>query len=817
MRRIGSTFSGGAGFSALDVDDNNIGLFPDAPTAAAALLVVAARAAATDFPKPTGSLASSEAPQNLKFEREDWSLYRTVEGLQQKAGVPAKRLRRLVLKELADNGLDIGAHVSVGDLPDGGYFIEDDGSGIEGTPKDIARLFSIARPMVSTKLLRLPTRGALGNGLRVVAGAVLASNGSLVVITRNQRIVLCPQRDGSTTVVSVTPVEHPLGTRIEIVLGPSIPSDTSALGWAKEACRLAGRGQFYLGKSSPHWYDAAQFHELLYATGDRPVRELVATLDGCTGGRAGEIVVEAGLERALCTTVTHKQAARLLGAARSNARQVNPQRLGVVGTEAFPGYAYGYSDGVVRFGSAEPKAEIPFVVEAWAYSGAAYGAATKTTLCAYVNRTQITGAIEAARDKRNIDAFGCGLHHIIAAAPKDAQFDIRLNVTTPYMPITSDGKEPNLEPFLDGIVTAVGKAVRKAHRPNAGNKQTQKDVVLEHLEEAIAKISNNGQYRFNQRQILYALRPIVKAELDKELTTQNFTQIITEYEDQHGEIPGMYREPRGSIYHPHLSEHRTLGTLMVEQYNRPAWTFNKLLYIEKEGFLEALKDEEWPERHDCAVLSSKGFSTRAARDLIDKLAEHDEPVTVFCVHDADAHGTMIYQTLQEETKARGARKITITNLGLEPWEAEAMGLETEDVEEGDRRKPVADYVQERHDGGHWEDWLQTHRVELNAMTTPEFIAWLDLKMAEHGDGKLVPPAEVLTAELDKRIEDKVRADIRERILREARFEDQVAKAVAAIKTPSGAVLAKGVRRLFKQEPEREWRDAIEAEAKKAAQ
>jgi DNA topoisomerase VI subunit A len=58
-------------------------------------------------------------------------------------------------------------------------------------------------------------------------------------------------------------------------------------------------------------------------------------------------------------------------------------------------------------------------------------------------------------------------------------------------------------------------------------------------------------------------------------------------------------------------------------------------------------------------MSSKGFSTRACRDLIDKLAEHDEPVTVFCAHDADAYGTMIYQTLQEATRARGARKIRI--------------------------------------------------------------------------------------------------------------------------------------------------------------
>jgi hypothetical protein len=123
-------------------------------------------------------------------------------------------------------------------------------------------------------------------------------------------------------------------------------------------------------------------------------------------------------------------------------------------------------------------------------------------------------------------------------------------------------------------------------------------------------------------------------------------------------------------------------------------------------------------------------------------------------------------------------------------------------------------VLNRDDGDHWEEWLQTNRVELNAMTTPEFIEWLDGKMEEHGDGKLVPPPEVLTVELDKRLKDKVRDDIRERILREARFENQVAKAIAAIKKPSGAALTKGVRRLFKQEPEREWRDAIEAESLK---
>ena len=115
----------------------------------------------------------------IQFERPDWTLFRTVATLSQKAGVPQKHLRRLVLKELVDNALDAGAgFVGVGPLvPKDRYFVQDDGPGLDGSPQEIARLFSINRPLVSTKLLRLPRRGALGNGLRVVAGAIAASRG----------------------------------------------------------------------------------------------------------------------------------------------------------------------------------------------------------------------------------------------------------------------------------------------------------------------------------------------------------------------------------------------------------------------------------------------------------------------------------------------------------------------------------------------------------------------------------------------------------------------------------------------------------------
>ena len=143
-----------------------------------------------------------------------------------------------------------------------------------------------------------------------------------------------------------------------------------------------------------------------------------------------------------------------------------------------------------------------------------------------------------------------------------------------------------------------------------------------------------------------------------------------------------------------------------------------------------------------------------------------------------------------------------------------MDLEIETLEEKDRDKPVATYVWERDDGRYWGGWLQTNRVELNAMTTPQFIDWLDDKMAEFGDGKLIPPEDVLEEELDDQIESKVREEITERILREADVERQVADAIAAIETPDGATLAQEIADRFEQVPDSAWRDHIEDVARR---
>jgi hypothetical protein len=351
---------------------------------------------------------------------------------------------------------------------------------------------------------------------------------------------------------------------------------------------------------------------------------------------------------------------------------------------------------------------------------------------------------------------------------------MRVNVTAPHVPITTDGKTPDLLAMVDKLTEVVEKATRSArriYRSGDGRSDTEKARIEAGLDEAVKQASGDGQHEFSLRQLFYVVRPMVAD--GKELLYGNFNKVVGDYETEHGPLPGMYRDPRGVLYHPHLHQEIPLGTRAADRYERPAWTFNKILYCEKEGIVSILRQSCWPERHDCALMSAKGFASRAARDVLDLLGETDEELLFFAVHDADAAGTMIYQALQEATAARPARNVKIVNLGLEPREGVALGLPIESPERKGRQ-PVARYVHDLDDGEKWAEWLQDKRIELNAMTTPRLIAWLDAKMEEHGHGRLVPPAKVLAERLEQQARAQVAADMQDAILRANDYAGQVA-------------------------------------------
>jgi hypothetical protein len=138
-----------------------------------------------------------------------------------------------------------------------------------------------------------------------------------------------------------------------------------------------------------------------------------------------------------------------------------------------------------------------------------------------------------------------------------------------------------------------------------------------------------------------------------------------------------------------------------------------------------------------------------------------------------------------------------------------MGLEIETFKRRDRQAAVAEYVRERPNGKRWVDWLQTKRVELNMMTTPQFLAWLDTKMTEHDSVKVVPPDEVLSTTAHEQLTKHMRRIITERILKDAGADKQIADAVRSMSLPEGKDFAKGLWEWLSEHPDANWRDYVE--------
>ncbi|WP_298199934.1 hypothetical protein [Desulfosporosinus sp.] len=104
-------------------------------------------------------------------------------------------------------------------------------------------------------------------------------------------------------------------------------------------------------------------------------------------------------------------------------------------------------------------------------------------------------------------------------------------------------------------------------------------------------------------------------------------------------------------------------------------------------------------------------------------------------------------------------------------------------------------------------------MELNAMSTPQFLAWLEGEIQLHDKGKVIPPERILQDRLDQSLRDKLGQKITAELLAQQHYEDQVAEAVRQVKercSDSQARLAETVPEELGQEPVRHWKDVVEA-------
>jgi hypothetical protein len=414
------------------------------------------------------------------LSREHWAAYTSPNTISQETGLPPGLMLRSDLKELTDNALDYAQRhrlpglVTVSRDGPHTFTVINPGPGWNASLEEFAQFFSLARGTISSKLWRELTRGALGKGLQGVVGSVASGGGRIIVETCNRRIILRPNiEDGLTAVEEVTEVEKTEGTSITIEVDPAYAEDPGALRWARLAILLARTSNPpYLGRTSVHWFDTDAFYGLLHAVlPDITLREFLTKFDGCQATALRQRIAQHFGPKCLCRQLTRDAAAELLKILQFGTNPIKAHRLGPMGRQAWPECSDGYaiaSDYYIT-GARAPFARIPFLAECWAMASATSEDGDNATEIHYftVNRSPAIAYCHCNR-KRGRDVIltfnGC---EIDLSLPR-AQISFALNLTSPYVPILSSGKLPDLNPFADiikkAVETAVGRACRNMRR-----------------------------------------------------------------------------------------------------------------------------------------------------------------------------------------------------------------------------------------------------------------------------------------------------------------------------------------------------------------
>ena len=289
-----------------------------------------------------------------------------------------------------------------------------------------------------------------------------------------------------------------------------------------------------------------------------------------------------------------------------------------------------------------------------------------------------------------------------------------------------------------------------------------KDIIFEVLPQAI----RNAGTIFNRRDLYYATRPLAynhsEWEIGKTLEYSYFSQgLLTEYQEEHGVIAGMWTDPRGHLHEPHTGNSVALGTREIAAYKFPEYTFDKILYVEKEGELPKLQAAKLGERYDMAICSGKGQPTEAVRSLFERAEGGDYQLFVF--HDADLDGYDIARVMAEETRRMPDYSVDVVDIGLTVEDALEMGLASEPFH---RKKNISwelrmrlsdtakEYLYQRNG---YSRGISGQRFELNAiLPDTRRVEYIERKLEENGvRGKVIPPEEKLGDLTDEKYRDLI--------------------------------------------------------------
>ena len=542
--------------------------------------------------------------------------------------------------------------------------------------------------------------------------------------------------------------------------------------------------------TSPHWYRLANFERLLSAYiahdqdhgTDRLVRDVVCEFrDLSSSAKRKAVLADTGLARTALSALVNGDGLRhdltgpLLTALQQYSKPIKPAVLGIIGREHI---AAQFTDRGADLDAFEyqrclqqDENGLPYVLEV------AFAAlADEDQPRRIVVGTNWSPGLVNPFSTLNGNGYGDGLDTLLEErmAGDDEPIVLFVHLAQPRMQYTNRGKSMvaishDVADEITRLVTKVTSKwykIRRAEEREASRvwnrkelltnqkskKQSLQDAVFSVMEQAARDTSGGGRIVFPIRNLYYSVRPLL-GELGCKLAWSWFQTVVGKYEREHGLIPLMYRDPRGFLIEPHTGNTIPLGTREVDRYEFPEYLYDKILYVEKKGFLSTFKYAGIAEKYDLAIVCAEGYATRAAKTLL-SAGQEQRDMTLLCLHDADPYGYNIARTLQEATEACPNHNIRVIDLGLGLQEALDLGLDTEPFIRKKALPTALEFneIEEAYFTGEekWQDgkrvW-QCQRIELNALAkNPDtFIEWIVGKLKQHGlTKKLVPPRKHIT-------------------------------------------------------------------------